>query len=696
MRSACSRTAMYSLALALLCTALHVQASNAAGVDQSPARAGHAPEWTHVRRLLGRWEDATDVALLDDPELIVLGDALGRVTVWNMKHGAQHAALPVQGDAVSAVETDGAGRLIAVGARDRVTVWDTATARQTHEFTAYRVRPNSLSMSRDGSVLAAKTSRLGVTVWNLATGDVIRVISTAKTDARSVSLDADGTRLAIGWANGTAEVHDVRTGEKLLEAMGHTKPVGSVHLTPDGSRLATGSSDFRAKVWDVATGAVVGVYGTRYRVALLSVRISNDGTRVFTLPIGGAVRMWNVATGSRVREYKRDRLRVRHLTLSPDGRRLAGVGRGFALWATGSGESVPVASTRWRRAPSNIQLSVDGLRVLAFYQRRFATVHDSDTGSELQAYGDAETANADGVLTKESTAGPTPALLGVRLLGGGRQVLYFTNDGIVVRGVASDAVARTFEDGPATREPYVLSPDHSLLLTGGVDGSVHIWDVAAGRLMHTLTGHEEDVLSASFDAENSTVVTSDWGSGIRVWNPITGAPLAVLPSTAAGAHAVNVSPNGRYLLVWRGSQHVGDGNRPDPPKSHLWNLETLTEVSPSAAEWVRGAAWGADSETLYTLGMEKAQPTVKVWSPTTFGRLPEMPTPGAWVRTTSYNAFQTPAEIAAMPRPVTRNGPGPRVAASAMQGISRLALSGDGSTFAYINPLGSIDIWRLR
>ncbi len=408
--------------------------------------------------------------------------------------------------------------------------------------------------------------------------------------------------------------------------------------------------------------------------------------------------MWNVATGSRVREYKRDRLRVRHLTLSPDGRRLAGVGRGFALWATGSGESVPVASTRWRSAPGSIQLSVDGAHFLAFYRRRYATLHDSETGAELRAYGDAEsvTVNGGGFLATDCVIGSRAALLGVRLLGGGRQALHFTGGAIVVRGVASDAVARTFEDGPATREPYVLSPDHSLLLTGGVDGTVHVWNVAAGRLVHTLAGHEEDVLSASFDAENSTVVTSDWGGGIRVWNPITGAPLAILPSTAAGAHAVNVSPNGRYLLVWRGSHYVGDGNRPDPPKSHLWNLETLTEVSPSAAEWARGAAWGADSETLYTLGMEKAQPTLNFWSPTTFGRLPEMPTPDGSARTPGYNAFQTPEEIAAMPPPVTWDRRDNRVAASAMQGISPLAVSGDGSTFAYINPSQSIDIWRLR
>ena len=101
-----------------------------------------------------------------------------------------------------------------------------------------------------------------------------------------------------------------------------------------------------------------------------------------------------------------------------------------------------------------------------------------------------------------------------------------TSMSVEVSSKPSDAVARTFEEGPAAREPYVLSPDHSLLLTGGVDGAVHIWDVAAGCLMHTLTGHKEDVLSASFDAENSTVVTSDWGGGIRAWNPTTGAPLA--------------------------------------------------------------------------------------------------------------------------------------------------------------------------
>lgn len=54
-----------------------------------------------------------------------------------------------------------------------------------------------------------------------------------------------------------------------------------------------------------------------------------------------------------------------------------------------------------------------------------------------------------------------------------------------------------------------------------------VWDVASGRPIHTLRGHDDEILDVSFNATGSKIVTAsaDWTS--RVFNTITGACQAV-------------------------------------------------------------------------------------------------------------------------------------------------------------------------
>ena len=124
-------------------------------------------------------------------------------------------------------------------------------------------------------------------------------------------------------------------------------------------------------------------------------------------------------------------------------------------------------------------------------------------------------------------------LLGVRLLGDGRQYLdIFSGGGIAVRDVATDEAVASFGEGPKVYQPFILSPDHSLLLTGGINRYAHIWDVTTGTHVCELEVDEERLLSGSFDATNSTVVTTAQYRSVRVWDPRTGEARGAVPIQA--------------------------------------------------------------------------------------------------------------------------------------------------------------------
>ncbi len=691
LRERAGRLAKAILALTCVAWSLSAHGTTDAAPDLDTAdETRSAAPWKHASRLRGDWYDGVSVALVDDPHRAIIADSLGKATVWDTQRGVRLFSTPPLSGSRPTVVADGAGRRIAVGVASRdgkVTVWDTSTGARLHEAPG-----TSPDISRDGSVLAAITAWDTVTLWDVESGDALGSIISGKPAAKAVALDAKGARVAIGWADKRAEVWDMRTGERLMLAEGHAGAVSSVDLTPDGPRLATAAADHRAKVWEVATGALVGTYGSKYRTVPSGVVIDSTGTRVVTALRVGFADLWDVESGARIRRYgKKRRLRVGAAALSPDGARLAGVhpGVGYSVWTVDTGERVPVSECESRFRAIATQLSSDGARALAFARFRYATLHDVATGEEIRSFGDP--------LDEEpGTIASRVSLLGVRLLGDGRQYLdAYSGRGVAVRDVASDDVVTAFDTEPQTRLPLILSLDHSLLLTGGAEKHAHLWDVASGAHLRALSVDGGAVRSAAFDATNSIVVTNGQEGPVRVWDVDTGAIRATVAHTSTARLAVSVSPDGRYLLLSGGIQTAMRGE-PLQPTAFLWDLGSVTQIAAST-ETIDSVAWAADSARFYAASVAKrSKRVVEVWSPRAFGRLLDMPGAEAWIRPAIHRVPDPSAgSNGGRPNVALTPSVGAGTATRAhMQGITRLAVSADGGTFAHVESDGSIDVWR--
>jgi hypothetical protein len=63
------------------------------------------------------------------------------------------------------------------------------------------------------------------------------------------------------------------------------------------------------------------------------------------------------------------------------------------------------------------------------------------------------------------------------------------------------------------------SPDGKLLVSGGYDGSVRMWDVATGDEVSEFKGHDRQVTAIGFSADGTTLATADKQGNILVWDP---------------------------------------------------------------------------------------------------------------------------------------------------------------------------------
>ncbi|MEU0068290.1 protein kinase [Streptomyces sp. NPDC006332] len=118
--------------------------------------------------------------------------------------------------------------------------------------------------------------------------------------------------------------------------------------------------------------------------------------------------------------------------------------------------------------------------------------------------------------------------------------------------LATGRCLRTLQ-GHERTDAVALSPDGRLVASGGPDGSVLVWEVATGRQLHRLAAHTANVESVALSPDGRLLVSASPDGAVLVWETGTGHLARTLQE---GRHhrsvgfggAVAVSPDGLRVL----------------------------------------------------------------------------------------------------------------------------------------------------
>jgi WD40 repeat protein len=286
--------------------------------------------------------------------------------------------------------------------------------------------------------------------------------------------------------------------------------------------------------------------------------VSHDGRYILASYYGSkSLRLWDVETGAEVREFKGHQTPPACVALSPDGRLALSCGGKVEPQEvekkTEEGKTVKVTELTpvdcvvhvW-----DVETGQERTPPLASLKTPVHWVAFAPDGKRaLACSGGPEYKGAEWVKGKDGKQVPFECVLRVYDVESGRELCKTEGQKDVVWHAA-------------------FTPDGKRIISGGMDGTVRVWDAATGKeLLSTEVGDKAIAYSLAVSPDGTRLLTGDNQSRLRLWNLDDLEPVQVWKGHAEAVRSVAFSPDGRRAL-----------SGGDDYALRLWDLDPVGEA----------------------------------------------------------------------------------------------------------------------
>jgi WD40 repeat protein len=487
----------------------------------------------------------TQIRALDwsaGPKMVASLGVDGQVYVWRLDSQVPVLSLHLSQE-TKGLDLSPDGRRIAVVYQDRVNVHRVEDGSIEVELEDHQDTVNRALFGPLGKTLATTSKDKTARLWPVGAWKEPLVLKHQEVcDAVAFSPDGKTVATCAGWEFGEVQLWRSDDGTPIrkmtldtLSEKAHPSaymsPSNALTFSSDGSLLA--SAEFSGcKVWDVADGLLVQKIGFQNDTGgpgATAVHLDADNQHLQFWD-GSRLNIFEMTNGQQVGWRELSSAQVVELLYLDDVTTLVG---GL------HGELVVENPVEEFWSVRGLEESAEALAFRPGTHRLYGVFN-----SGRVAEWDASTAR---LLREVKTE--TPEIKTFAFLGDGSRLLHGTDDGLAIRDTDSLELLQQMKGHEGTVREVEI--DGELAVTASSDRTIGVWDLAEGKLLKRLHGHEDVVVEVALVPGGSQVVSVSEDATVRLWDIESGEELArfIRPERKTPYSAAAVSPDGRTLAV---------------------------------------------------------------------------------------------------------------------------------------------------
>jgi GTPase SAR1 family protein/uncharacterized CHY-type Zn-finger protein len=145
--------------------------------------------------------------------------------------------------------------------------------------------------------------------------------------------------------------------------------------------------------------------------------------------------------------------------------------------------------------------------------------------------------------------GHSEAVYAIVITPNGKQIISGSMDRTLrVWDLASGRCLTTLEGHSDLVEAIVITPDGKQIISGSDDTRLRVWDLASGRCLTTLEGHSDTIYTVAITPDGKQIVSGSMDSTLRVWDLASGHCLTTLEGHSDDVKAVAITPDGKQIV----------------------------------------------------------------------------------------------------------------------------------------------------
>ncbi len=300
----------------------------------------------------------------------------------------------------------------------------------------------------------------------------------------------------------------------LLTLKGHGDSINACAFSPDNNSILSAGADRTLRLWDLDTGKELKTF-KYHDDEVTCCAFSPDGKYIVSGSKDETLKLWNADTCEETARLEGHQDAVNSCAFSPDGTIIvSGSDDGSVIfWDTRTKQELEKIDIS-HRPVTCCTFSPDGDIVAAASEDGMLTLIDSENFEELSFTSAMKSLNC-------CAFGPD----GEVIVTGGYTGNHYNEPVIFYR---------TEDDEPEPEEPFEytideerhaeditacgFSPDGSLVVTGGVDNYLMLWDAVGFEFSAKLAGHSAEITSCIFSPDGKMIASTSKDCTIKIWN----------------------------------------------------------------------------------------------------------------------------------------------------------------------------------